>query len=79
MTKTHYCYPAVQAYFGQAKAACLCSYCCNRHLCYDVGRLGRVKVVTLRVGAREKEGKIGGEKGSKKFSLLSSRPPPRSF
>ena len=21
-----------------------CSYCCNRHLCYDRGRLGRVKI-----------------------------------
>ena len=35
----------------RAKAACLCSYCCNRHLCHDGGRLGRVKIVTLRVGA----------------------------
>ena len=34
----------MQAYFGRAKAACLCSYCCNRHLCYDGGRLGRVKL-----------------------------------
>ena len=50
----------MQAYFGRAKAACLCSYCCNRHLCYDGGRLGRVKIVTLRVGARAKEGKRGG-------------------
>ena len=50
------CLPAVQAYFGRAKAACLCSYCCNRHLCYDGGRLGRVKIVTLRVEARAKEG-----------------------
>ena len=41
----------MQAYFGRAKAACLCSYCCNRRLCYDGGRLGRVKIVTLRVGA----------------------------
>ena len=49
-----------QAYFGGVKAACLCSYCCNRHLCYDGGRLGRVKIVTLRVGARAKEGKRGG-------------------
>ena len=44
------------AYFGRAKAACLCSYCCNHHLCYDGGRLGRVKIVTLRVGARAKKG-----------------------
>ena len=46
-------------YFGRAKAPCLCWYCCNRHLWfYDGGRLGRVKLVTLRVGAREKEGKV---------------------
>ena len=38
----------------------VCSYCCNRHLCYDGERLGRVKMVTLRVGARGKEGKRGG-------------------
>ena len=50
----------MQEYFGRAKAAC--SYCCNCHLCYDGGRLGRVKIVTLRVGARAKEGKRGGEK-----------------
>ena len=50
----------MQACFGRAKAACLCSYCCNRHLCYDGGRLERVKIVTLRVGARAKEGKRGG-------------------
>ena len=36
--------------FGRAKAACLCSYCCNRHLCYDGGGLRRVKIVTLKVG-----------------------------
>ena len=48
-------WPAVQAYFGRAKAACLCSYCCNRHLWfYDGGRLGRVNIVTLRVGANLK-------------------------
>ena len=58
----------MQAYFGRAKAACLCSYCCNRHLCYDGGRLGRVNIVTLRVGARAKEGKRGGE-GEKKTRL----------
>ena len=62
-------YPAKQAYFGRAKAACLCSYCCNRHLCYDGGRLGRVKIVTLRVGARAKEGKRGGG-GEKKITLF---------
>ena len=45
------------------KAACLCSYSCNGHLCYDGGRLGRVKIVTLRVGARVKE--------RKEFQLLS--------
>ena len=58
----------MQAYFERAKAACLCSYCCNRHLCYDGGRLGRVKIVTLRVGARAKEGKGGGG-GEKKIRL----------
>ena len=46
---------------------------CNHHLCYDGGRLGRVKTVTLRVGARAKEGKRGGG-GEKKYSSLS--PPP---
>ena len=50
------CLPVVQAYFGRAKAACLCWYFCNHHLCYDGGRLGRVKIVTLRVGARAKKG-----------------------
>ena len=28
--------------------------------CYDGGRVGRVKIVTLRVGAKAKEGKRGG-------------------
>ena len=56
----------MQAYFGRAKAAWLCSYCCNRHLCYDGGRLGRVKIVALGVGARAKEGKKGGG-GEKKY------------
>ena len=56
----------MQAYFGRVKAACLSSYCCNRHLCYDGGRLGRVKIVTLRVGARAKEGKRGGGGEKKK-------------
>ena len=41
----------MQAYFGLAKATCLYSYTCNHHRCYDRGRLGRVKIVTLRVGA----------------------------
>ena len=59
----------MQAYFGRAKAACLFSYCCNRHLCYDGGRLGRVKIVTLRVGVRAKEGKRGGA-GEKKNTLF---------
>ena len=58
----------MQAYCGRAKAACLFPYCCNRHLCYDGGRLGRVKIVTLRVGARAKEGKRG-EGGEKKVRL----------
>ena len=46
---------------GGQKLLVLCSYCCNCHLCYDGGRLGRVKIVTLRVGARGKEGR--GESG----------------
>ena len=58
--------------FGRAKAACLCSYCCNCYLCYDGGRLGRVKIVTIRVGARAKEGKRGGE--GPPTPLLSNRP-----
>ena len=56
----------MQAYFGRAKAACLCSYCCNRLFCHDGGRLGSVKIVTLRVGARAKEGTRGGG-GEKKY------------
>ena len=67
------CLPVVQAHFGRAKAACLCSYCCNHHLCYDGGRLGRVKIVTLRVGARAKEAKRGGG-GEKNTPLLLTRP-----
>ena len=55
----------MQAYYGRAKAACLCWYCCNRLLCYDGGRLGRVKIVTLRIDARAKEGKRGGGGGGK--------------
>jgi len=69
----------MQAYHGRAKA-CSCSYCCNCHLCHDGGRLGRVKIVTLRVGASAKEGKgKGGGEKKYAFSLLSSRPLPRSF
>ena len=69
--------PSVQAYFGRPKAACFCSYYCNHHLCYDGGRLGRVKTVTLRVGARAKEGKKWG--GGEKNTLLFPRPLPDSF
>ena len=47
---------------GGQKLLVLCSYCCNCHLRYDGGRLGRVKIVTLRVGAKAKEGKREGEK-----------------
>ena len=48
-------WPALEAYFGRAKAACLCSYCYKRHLWfYDGRRLGRVKIVTLRIGANLK-------------------------
>ena len=66
---------------GRAKAACLCSYCCNRHLCYDGGRLGRVKIVTLRVGARAKEGKRGrgGEKKIRRFLFSLPAPYPAPF
>ena len=46
---------------------------------YDSGRLGRVEIVTLTVGARAKEGK--GEGGGEKilFSLPAGPPPPRSL
>ena len=37
----------------------------------DSGRLGRAEIVTLRVGARVKEGKGGGEREKK--TLLSPR------
>ena len=48
-------WPALEAYFGRAKAAFLCSYCYKRRLWfYDGGRLGRVKIVTLRIGANLK-------------------------
>ena len=67
-------------YFGQEEAACLCSVCWNCHLwCYDIGRLGRVKVVTLRIGARAKEGK-GEGRGEKKYFLFSlPTPSPAPF
>ena len=42
---------------------------------YDGGRLGRVKIVTLRVGARAKGGKRGGG-GEKKISLPAPSPAP---
>ena len=47
-----------------------CLYCCNCHLCYDGGRLGRVKIVTLRVGARAKEEKRGRRGGGEKVDFL---------
>ena len=57
--------PAGQVYFGQSKAACLCSYCCSHHLWfYDRGRLGRVETAALQVDTRAKEGK--GEGGGEK-------------
>ena len=69
----------MQAYYGLAKIACLCSYCCYRHLWfYDSERLWRVEIATLRVGATVKEGKGQGE-GRKKcgiFSRISPPPPP---
>ena len=62
----------MQAYFGWAKP-CSCSLrCCSRHLSfYDSGRLGRVEIVTLAVGAREK-----GERGRGEKKYLSSLPAP---
>ena len=49
----------MQAYFGWAKP-CSCWHCCSRHLWfYDSGRSRRVEIVTLRVGAKAKEGKGG--------------------
>ena len=50
--------------------------CCNRHFCYTGGRLGRLKIVTLRVGARVKEGKSGGGGEKKKRHFLFSLPAP---
>ena len=52
--------------------------CCSRHLWfYDSGRLGRVEIVTLTVGAKVKEGKGGGEgRKNTAFSLPSPRPLP---
>ena len=62
----------MQTYFGWAKP-CSCSHCCSRHLwSHDSLRLGRVEViVTLRVGARAKEGK-----GGFLFSLPTPSPLP---
>ena len=69
--------PTMQAYFGWEKP-CSCSYCCSRHLWfYDRGRLGRVEVVTLRIGARAKEGKGGGGE-EKKYAVFPSLSPPPS-
>ena len=52
----------MQAFSRRAKAGCIYSYCWNHHLCcYDGRRLGRVKIVTLRAGARAKERKGEGE------------------
>ena len=68
----------MQAYFGWAKPCSCSKYCCSRHLWfYDRGRLGRVEIVTLTVGARAKEGKGGGG-GEKKnlFSLPAPSPLP---
>ena len=53
---------------------CLCSYFCNRHLCYDGGRFGRVKIETLRVGASAKEGtREGGGEKKKRCSFVVLR------
>ena len=45
------------------------------------GRLGRVEIVTRRVGARAKEGKGGRGRGEKRYGvfLLSPRPLPVPF
>ena len=49
----------------------ICLYCCSCHLrFYDRGRLGRVEIATLRVGAKEKEGM--GEGGKKYTCTISS-------
>ena len=49
----------------------ICLYCCSCHLrFYDRGRLGRVEIATLRVGAKEKEGM--GEGGKKYTRTISS-------
>ena len=64
----------MQAYFGWAKP-CSCSYCCSRHLWfYDSGRLGRVEIVTLTVGARAKEGKF--QRGAFTSKLCAQRKRP---
>ena len=69
--------PSLQTYFGQAKTACLCLYCtcCSCHLWFynRGGRLRRVEIAALMVGARAKEGKGGGE------GLLSPCPLPCSL
>ena len=65
--------------FGRAKTAFLCSYGCNCRLCYDGGRLGRVKIGTLRVGARAKEGKRGGEEKIHRFLFSLPAPYPAPF
>ena len=63
----------MQKYFRRAKAACLCSYCCNLHVWfYDRVRLGRLEIATLRVDARAKEGKGEGE-GKDYLSSAPSR------
>ena len=52
---------------GERNLVCVrIKYCCSRHLWfYDSGRLGRVEIVTLTVGARAKEGKGAGGKEKK--------------
>ena len=65
--------------FGWVKP-CSCSYCCSRHFWfYDSRRLGRVAIVTLRVGARAKQGQGGGGEEKKKILSLSPHPLPAPF
>ena len=70
----------MQAYFGWAKV-CSCSYCYDVATIFDFmtdwGRLGRVEIVTLRVGARAK--KKESEEGERRKTYSLSPPPPRSL
>ena len=68
--------PEVQVYFGRVKAF-LCLFCCSPYfLLYDKGRLVRVGIAALRVGARLKERKEGGggEEEGRKIRLAPFPP-----